>query len=1053
MNAQNEHFQHAIKEYIGLIAKQGINAKEHSHRTALENLIMAIQLPLLKITAIQESSDSQDSVKTNGTPDFFIYKDEDSLFKSLVGFIECKKPALELDEIIKGNQIKKYTETCPNIILTNYREFILLNNGVVKERVLLLDKDMRIQDNQTQALINLIFSFYQYEYQPIRTKDDLAKHLAKVSFYYAKSLREFLSDNYNAPHKYYKRLHVLLNDYNDAMHYEFDLTEFCDIFAQSLSYGLCLAKIDTNQKLAEEEFKYIELIPDDYRLLYEFLEKAWEHKSNRFPITIRASLSMTARAINLIDSELIKSELIKANHDKNSIAIYLYEDFLKEYDKLKGTENRKENGVYYTPIEATNFIVRGVNDLLKSHFNSPQGYLQDGVKVLDFACGTGTFLSSLLNEIMPHPEKCDDLTKNQIKFKMLNDYYGFELLFTPYIIAHTILRQKLSNMGIKLETDEDLGVFLTNTLDIDQHSISDLYPETKREHEKALAVKNNDDILAIIGNPPYFNGKSKVKSETLDKEMDIYKQDLAEKNIQPLNDIYLKFMRFADWKMTKAGKGVVGIITNNSYLDGNIHRQMRKTLCEHFDEIYIVNLHGNSHKKETDKNIFDIMVGVSIIFLVKNPQIKTKSVKYFSLANNNLNSRADKLKFLNETKFKSVRWQKLPVNAPNYWFVPRDYSHEKIYKKFIKIPDIFEYFSSAMETRQDKLTIHYNISSLINLKNEFTLKSIENIINKYNTKDGRDWQATNAISDLKNNFNPTRILYRPFDFRFTSLSKLSKSFLAYPVYDLFKHFENKENIGIIFKRQMQTSKFANIFISKLVTEKIILEPAFGGSYLAPLYIYEPLQFSLAGLDENPEEKRANFTEKFTKNYLKKLDFAPSPEEIMAYIYAVLHAPIYREKYLEFLKSDYPSVPMTINREVFTQYAQLGQELIALHLLQPEKIQANSIFCKINAKGKEFTITKIHEPTGNDAGINDILSLDCGKDENISFTGITKDIYNFEIGSYRPIDKWLKYRIKDKYALNHDDLNHIKLMASAISQTIIIMGKLNDLGELYLTDIV
>ncbi len=1050
MNTQDNNFQNDILAYIDEVARHGIDSKEHTHRTALENLINAVQKPLLPIQPIQESPDAQNYVQTDGTPDFFIYRDPDSLFKSLVGFIECKKPALELDNIITSNQLKKYTEVCPNIIITNYREFILLTNGAIAnpttDRVLLINNNMQLADNTAmQRLVNLLFQFYQYNYEQIKNKTELAKHLARVSFYYAKSLREFLLEPLNKPHNYHKKLSKLLHDYGESMRYQFDETEFCDIFAQSLCYGLCIARIDTEKKLNEGEFDYLKFIPDEYKILMEFLRQAWEFKDSHFPTAIRANLGMAARAINLIQVESIKGELHRADHDKNSIAIYLYEDFLKEYDRLKGTENRKENGVYYTPMEATNFIVRGVNHLIKTNLQKPKGYLDKDVKLLDFACGTGTFLSSVMDEIIPNPSGLDSLSKNTIKNKILHDFYGFELLFTPYIVAHTILRQKLANLGITLNSDEDLGIFLTNTLDIDQHSISDLYPETKREHEKALDVKNNDDILAIIGNPPYFNGRSRVKSESLDQKMDIYKQGLNERNIQPLNDIYLKFIRFADWKMTKAGIGVIGIITNNSYLDGLIHRQMRKELYDHFDEIYIVNLHGNSHKKETDKNIFDIMVGVSILFLVKNPRATKKCVKYFSMVDNELFKRQEKLDFLNNHMLQEINWQELQPKSPSFLFKPVNSTIEKIYKKFTSIVNIFEYYNSGLKTENDNFSIHYSEKSLLQLR-EFTTKhSLQDIKQKYKVVENGHWVLERAVADLDKNYNPKLILYRPFDFRYTSLSQSSNKFIGRPRYELFKHFDNRQNLGIGFLRQFPNAQnySANI-ISDLPIDLRSIGSAEGTPYFAPLYLYEPLHFSLAGMD-SPEQKRPNFTRAFEKNYLGKLSFTPTPEQIMAYIYGVLHSPIYRSKYTEFLKSDFPAIPMTQNQDIFMQFAQFGQRLIDLHLLKPESLENSAITCHFDTGDKEFLITKLHQPKGE----KDMLTLDYGDNKTIIFKGIQPETYNFEIGSYRPMDKWLKYRIKDKHPLDLNDLNHIKNMATAIQHTIDIMGELGKLDELYL----
>jgi hypothetical protein len=466
--------------------------------------------------------------------------------------------------------------------------------------------------------------FYGYKYPYINTKKTLVASLAAQSFYYSVALREYIEDKTNETQDFYIKFKGLFGEYEKSINFHYILADFCDIYAQSLVYGLLLARLDKGEQLNEQKLNYLENIPNEYRLLYEFLAQAYE--SRLLPTEVKIALTNIGKNINLIDTQAIEKEFYKTNNGKQNIAVYLYEDFLAQYDKFRGTENRKEGGVYYTPSEATDFITRGVNHLLTTCFNLPDGYNSENVKILDFACGTGTFIHSIFDLMIP--EKFDDLTKQTLKNKITKDIYGFELLFTPYIIAHTILTRFLKEKGIPLD-GERLGVYLTNTLDVSSHRISELLPALKKEYEKARDIKDKENILAIVGNPPYFNGKSQAKSDVIDAELKKYKQGLNEKKIN-LDDLYIKFIRFAEWKIQRNGYGVVGIITNNSFLDGVTHRQMRKHLYNTFDEIYIVNLHGNSRKGEGDKNIFDIMVGVSITFLVKHkttPQ-PTKSCRF-----------------------------------------------------------------------------------------------------------------------------------------------------------------------------------------------------------------------------------------------------------------------------------------------------------------------------------------------------------------------------------------------------------------------------------------
>ncbi|MDR0754062.1 MAG: hypothetical protein LBF04_01600 [Prevotellaceae bacterium] len=1045
-----------VQTYLAYLAARP-NGEEIEYRTSLETLFNTLQIPFLNKTSIVQE-DRRSGIEIDGMPDFFVWDDANTLFKSLVGFIECKKPSYNIEKLIESEQIKKYSKTCENIIITNYRQFILLQKGKNLHNITLAADTRTLLD-----FVTLLQDFYNYKYPYINSKKTLITALAAQSFYYSVALRQYISDKNNETESFYTKFKGLFGEYEKSINYHYELADFCDVYAQSLVYGLLLARMDKGEQLNEQKLNYLENIPDEYRLLYEFLTQAYE--SRYLPTEIKIALTNIGKNINLIDTAAITNEFLKTNNGKQNIAVYLYEDFLAQYDKFRGTENRREGGVYYTPREATDFITRGVNHLIKNKFNLYNGYRDSNIKILDFACGTGTFIHSILTQIIP--ENPDSLDKNIAKHKVQNDIYGFELLFTPYIIAHTILTRFLKEKGIfvNAKKNERLGIYLTNTLDISQHSISELLPHLKNEYDKSQSIKDVEEILAIIGNPPYFNGKSQAKSDIIDAELQKYKDGLNEKKIN-LDDLYIKFIRFAERKIEKIGYGIVGIITNNSFLDGVTHRKMREHLYNTFDEIYILNLHGNTRKGDKDKNIFDIMVGVSISFFVKykkreparkaqqtlnfdDPYKKIappKPVFYFSMLDNNLTSRAEKLSFLENTDFRSVHWKKIiPSESQYFWFTDKKFSNIKQYKKFWKITDIFKYYNSGIQTKNDDFVLHYSQKSLEKLADEIRPLYKPEIATKYNVSDSRDWTIEKAKEDLLKNYNPQEIAYRPFDNRITSLSKISKGFIAYPRYDTAKHFE-KGNIGLCFSRQLFGEEWQNIFVVDKMAESCTVSlKSREWTYIAPLYFYngtkEPNLFEeKLGKDFY---KTDNFTGKFINRYLKKLNPAPAPEEIPAYIYGVLHSKIYREKYIEFLKTDFPAVPMTTNRETFDKYAKLGQKLIDLHLLK-NLPQDTEIRINYDING-DFMVEKI-------AQNNNKLFLYTNDNKTIVFDGVSLQIYNFEIGSYKPIDKWLRYRIKDKVLLNFSDMQHLKNMIIAIKGTIETMQEIEDIGEEYLKEI-
>jgi predicted helicase len=1083
----------AIKKYLKFMQTH-LCGGEVQYRTELHNLLKSIEFPSKNIEIIQE--DVQSGVKVEGKPDFYAYEitvrspqpqaplDKSKRLKKLIGFIECKKPACNLESLIKSDQIKKYQRACQNIILTNYNEFILLQKGQESNRVILAADELAIQ-----KFTNLLLKFYNYSYPYIKTKNALVTSLANQSFCYSASLCEFMNLKTNEKDSFYIKFNALFEEYQKSINYHYELADFCDIYAQSLVYGLMIARLDSDGKILfdEQNLDYLQGIPSEYKLLYEFLDKGYERHNPT--LSIKLATIGIGKNLNLIDAQSIKSEFETMRDGKQSLALYLYENFLQEYDNLKNAQQRKQSGVYYTPMEAANFITRSVGDIIKLKFLLKDGYLSDNVKVLDFACGTGTFLHSIFN-IMLH-ECTDDLSKQKAKDKIIKDIYGFEILFTPYTVAHTLLTKYLKDNGIILSDNERLGICLTNTLDIGQHAISELLPALKQESDMSTDIKNEQDILAIVGNPPYSASKSQSAKGAIDGLLGDYKKGLNEKNHR-LEDIYIKFIRFAQWKIEKAGHGVVGVITNNSYLDGLTHRKMRECLYNAFDEIYILNLHGNSRRKEQDKNIFNIMAGVCVTFFIKyksNPQKTTlkssassdfarthaddplqcgKKTYYFSTLANNLKTRNEKLNFLKSANLANIKWQELkPQETEDYWFVNKNWRHASEYKKFYKITDIFDKYNSGIKTHNDDFVFKYLKTDIDNLKDEASRKEIHEIAKDYNVKDGPSWKIKTAIKDLINNYNPKEIAYRIWDNRWTSYSLKANLFLVCPRRDwlLGSNYpsigDGCNNIGLCFMRGVKVGdNFGHVFISKYLTDAHLCGPQL---YLAPLYLYNEDKTCKSndkqgnlGLNNddnktsNPKTennkvtaKTPNFTDKFTKEYLNTLTFKPSPQEILQYIYAVLHSPVYRTKYIEFLKTDFPAVSLTKDKDAFYRYSCLGKKLINLHLLQ-DLPQDKSVKCDLGGVIDGFVLQKI-----TFIDIDDKLTLTTTNNDIITIENTTSQIYNFEIGSYKPIVKWLKYRIKDKVNLNYKDIAHIKDMVIAIKNTIAVMEELADLGEDYL----
>ncbi|EHP1273296.1 N-6 DNA methylase, partial [Campylobacter coli] len=498
--------------------------------------------------------------------------------------------------------------------------------------------------------------------------------------------------------------------------------EFCDILAQAIVYGIFVSYIENDdydlEKIPIENF--ISFLPSTFRTLSEFVYFAIPSFS--LPQDIKYTLENIKKTLSLIDKIALCKIL---NQDLESVSIYLYEDFLKAYDDLRATQKRKEGGVFYTPKSIVDMIVSSLDELLKTKLNKNKGFNDQGVKVLDFATGTGSFLASVFEKII---SKESEVFKNEaIKNKFLKDIYGFELSFVPYIVARLKLGQILRKNGFVNFSDADFQIFLNNTLDLEKIANFDMFMPLENldtEWKKARDVKHSQDLLVILGNPPY-NVKSKNKGEDILELLKIYKQGLNDKNIQSLNDDYIKFMRFAQWKLLEQNKkdlfeekkGLLGFITNNSFINGKTHRKMRESLYKSFDEIYILNLHGSDKDAKNDENVFDIKVGVCISLFVKYKDEPSNGAKvfYYSTGDNNIFSRKEKFALLDDVRQKglnAIKWEELSLDEPYFWFIKREFKNKE-YENFWALASdkaedkksIFLNYSSGIQTEKDNIAI------------------------------------------------------------------------------------------------------------------------------------------------------------------------------------------------------------------------------------------------------------------------------------------------------------------------------------------------------------
>jgi type I restriction-modification system DNA methylase subunit len=592
----------AFETYISKIESdlRGGKATEHTYRSSLELLMESVERGIV-------ASNDPKHIEC-GAPDFIIEKR-----KVPLGYVETKIVGENLGRIEKTDQMKRYLKALNNLILTDYLEFRWYVNGEKKRRVRVAEigrNDRLIVDPKAEEnLIQFFRDFYATETPTVSNPKELAIRLSGVTHFIREQIIAVLKSGDPALQS---ALQKRYSAFKDLLLPALKQEEFADLYAQTMTYGLFAAKLS-----APEDAEFT--LAGAYQFLFgnKFLRRLFSDVSEELDEIeiIRPYLLDIVSLLNRADFHSILADFGKRTRTEDPV-VHFYETFLAAYD----SKLRQSRGVYYTPEPVVQFIVNSVDHLLKTRFDRPWGLADSSVKVLDPATGTGTFLYYVIQKI--HEEvvvnrKQAGLWKEQSR-ELLNRIFGFELLIAPYVVSHLKLGLLFKTLDAPLEgKDERLQVYLTNTLEegvTRAEQLAGLGHYIAEEASDAAHVKKMQDIMVVLGNPPYSNFGMMNKSEWILELLEDYKRDLKEKKIN-LDDDYIKFIRFGQWRINKTGRGILALITNNSFIDGLTHRQMRKSLLDSFTEIYILDLHGSSKKQEVapdgskDENVFDIQQG------------------------------------------------------------------------------------------------------------------------------------------------------------------------------------------------------------------------------------------------------------------------------------------------------------------------------------------------------------------------------------------------------------------------------------------------------------
>lgn len=1005
-----------LEKYVKKIVKVSgsRDAREESFYSAIENLFSdyaeSIKKKNIHITTLPKKTEA-------GNPDFRIWDGK----VHIVGYIEAKKIGTNLNDIERTEQLQRYLSTFANLILTNYSEFRLYRNGKLTDKVEIFrayvveDLKRKPPIENKEQFNTLMEKFFSFSVPKVSTAKSLATELASKTRY----MRDVVVK---------KALYAKENNNIRGFYHAFEkyliagLTEegFADLYSQTLTYGLFAARTRAESTfIRKNAYEYIPHTIGILKEVFKFISL------DEIPKELEWIIDDIVEILSVSNVNKILSDFYKKGKGKDPI-VHFYETFLSEYDP----QMREKRGVYYTPEPVVKFIVRSVHQILKDNFNKPDGLADKNVTVLDPAAGTMTFIAEAMKLATDeYVEKYGTGGKKSfLKDNILKNFYAFELLMAPYAIGHLKMSFLFEELGYKLKDDDRVKLYLTNTLDMKEHDPYDMPGIGKPlsiEANEANEIKKNKPILVIIGNPPY-SGISSNQGKWITDLIETYKYvDGKHFNERKhwLNDDYVKFIRFSQWKIDQNGEGILGFITNHAYLDNPTFRGMRQSLMKTFDEMYILDLHGNSLKKETcpdgskDENVFDIRAGVAIVLFIKN-KTKKSMINHYDI----YGKRNEKYKQLESSTYKSIKYKTLTNSEPFYFFINVDETNKEEYYSHHSVNQIFPLNVTGIVTARDKFVIDSNLIKLQNRINQFINNGLtdEQIRNMYRLKDSRGWKLEDErinirkLNNIKKYF--TKILYRPFDIRNIFYSN---HMVDWGRENIMKHML-EDNVGLIISRQMDKSGSEPVFVTEDIIDAHSITSATSISYLHPLYIY-PDKNKYDLFSHISDKKEPNIDEKIYKELNEKYKRNLTPEEILAYVYGVLYSNDYREKYNQFLKSDFPRIPFVEKYKDFKKTAQKGQELIDLHLMKSDKL--NKPASKFNGEG-DCKIDKLkYDKKSKRLFIN----------KTQYFDNITDEMFNYYIGGYQVLHKWLKDRKGN--SLSSEDIQHYCRVVTVIKETV------------------
>ncbi len=1024
MTPLQNYLKRLLQEY-----KTGVTT-EHSLRPALVEFLKETD-ELRRLTTINEPKRI-----ACGAPDIVLLQKGGIP----VAYIETKDIGDPDLRGVKQNkeQFSRYKQGLDCVVFTDFLRFLLYRGDECLLEVRIAEQDgdtLSILPDAEQRFAELLAQLRDAQPAPVSSAKKLALLMAGKAQLLARSIREVLKDKESDAGA---ELQQQFDRMRDVLMSTVEEDEFADWYAQTIVYALFAARYHEQNPDTFSRQKAAELIPQSNPFLRKLFQRIGVYDLDMRIAWIIDDL------VGVFGATDVRTLLDTAKSTAHDPIMLFYEDFLTAYDPAR----RKARGVYYTPSPVVAFIVRVVDELLQRDFGlrdgladrttvqSKSGKPVHRLQILDPATGTGTFLVEVVRAIYRKFAGQQGVWNDYVRDHLLPRLHGYEILMAPYAMAHLNLEYVFRETGASDLGAARYGIYLTNTLE-NKRFDGNLFSPIDQEAQAANLLKNSMRVMVMLGNPPY-NVSSSNKSKWIENLMLTYKEDLNEKNIKPLSDDYIKFIRYAQYQIeVQTGEGIVAFITNNRFLDGVIHRQMRKELLRVFDEIYILNLHGNIRMKEKapddgkDENVFDIQTGVSINILVKHKEPKYEQAKLYYHELYGL--RQEKFDALTKLNLNSAYWKELHPVEPYYFFVEKDFQLAAKYRAGFSLSELFRNYSSGLITTHDEVVIKFDVPAVDTLISDAKKFSTDEFRQYYKTgRDTQNWKVQDVLADAaKASLTIVPYSYRPFDFRYAPYTG-EKGFFARPYFKSFGAILHPLNYALCTTRLITAfTGFQHCFVSKLLMDlSFVSNRTSEISYAFPLYKlpdgwdYTPAEL-VAGKTRGgkPIELELNMRPEILVKLSEAVGESVKGEEVFDYVYGVLHDKEYREKYFEFLKIEYPRIPYPKDKAEYQRYVAIGERLRRLHLM--DETLNLPLITTFDVAGSNL-VEKVEYDNGK-VWINDTQY----------FNNVPTSVWDHVVGAYQPARLWLQKR-KGR-TLDFDDVNWYLRVCATIYAEITEMG--------------